>query len=106
MKRGLRICNGGKKVNSRKRHILADTEGLLLKVQRHEAGMSDSAGRQDGYGMSGQSISEDAEGGDENRHWVVESTFASLIRRRRTAFRSQDAWQTCKHRPDWRQLIK
>lgn len=31
-------------MNGRKRHILVDTEGLLLKVRVHEAGMSDSAG--------------------------------------------------------------
>ena len=31
-------------MNSRKRHLLVDTEGLLLKVKVHEAGMHDSAG--------------------------------------------------------------
>ncbi len=43
-KGGLRSYDGGKKVNGGKRHILVDTEGLLLKVKAHEAGMSDSAG--------------------------------------------------------------
>ena len=31
-------------MNGRKRHILVDTEGLVLKVKVHEAGISDSAG--------------------------------------------------------------
>ncbi len=43
-KGGLRSYDGGKEVTGRKRHILVDTEGLLLKVKVNEAGMSDSAG--------------------------------------------------------------
>ena len=43
-KGGLRSYDGGKKVNGGKRHILVDTEGLLLKVKVDEAGMSDSVG--------------------------------------------------------------
>ena len=31
-------------MNGRKRHILVDTEGLVLKVKVHEAGLSDKAG--------------------------------------------------------------
>ncbi len=31
-------------MNGRKRHILVDTQGLLLKVKVHEAGLSDKAG--------------------------------------------------------------
>ena len=31
-------------MNGRKRHILVDTQGLLLKVKVHEAGLSDKVG--------------------------------------------------------------
>ena len=31
-------------MNGRKRHILVDTQGLLMKVKVHEAGLHDSAG--------------------------------------------------------------
>lgn len=42
-------------MNGRKRHILVDTEGLVLKVKVHEAGMSDSAGAKIVLGgLSGQ----------------------------------------------------
>ena len=40
----MRGYDGGKKVNGRKRHILVDTEGLLLKVKVHEAGLHDRMG--------------------------------------------------------------
>ena len=40
----MRGYDGGKKVNGRKCHILVDTEGPLLKVKVHEAGMHDRAG--------------------------------------------------------------
>ena len=36
--------DGGKKVNGRKRHLLVDTMGLLLKVVVHEANLQDRAG--------------------------------------------------------------
>jgi putative transposase len=36
--------DGGKKVRGRKRHILVDTEGLLLKVKVHSARGADQAG--------------------------------------------------------------
>ena len=35
-KGGLRSYDGGKKINGRKRHILVDTQGLVLKVVVHE----------------------------------------------------------------------
>ena len=58
-------------MNGRKRHILVDTQGLLMKV--NEAGMHDSAGAklsegtisEDGEGMVGQRLSW-TEGVDEN----------------------------------------
>ena len=44
LKGGPRGYDGGKKVNGRKRHILVDTQGLLMKVVVHEAGLHDRAG--------------------------------------------------------------
>jgi len=41
---GERSDDGGKKVNGRKRHILTDTLGNLLKVIAHPAGLADSIG--------------------------------------------------------------
>ena len=41
---GLRGFDGGKKVNGRKRHILVDTSGLLLKVVVHPADLQDREG--------------------------------------------------------------
>jgi putative transposase len=40
---GLRGFDGGKKINGRKRHILVDTLGLLLKAVVHSAGIQDRA---------------------------------------------------------------
>lgn len=45
-KRGLKGYDGGKKVNGRKRHILVDTNGLLLKIVVHAASLSESEGGQ------------------------------------------------------------
>lgn len=36
--------DGGKKINGRKRHVLVDTQGLLLKVVVHPAGVHDRVG--------------------------------------------------------------
>ncbi|HET8908031.1 MAG TPA: IS5 family transposase [Ktedonobacterales bacterium] len=36
--------DGGKKINGRKRHLLVDTQGLLLKVVVHPAGVHDRVG--------------------------------------------------------------
>ena len=41
---GLHGYDGGKKINGRKRHILTDTEGLLLKVNVTEANYGDRKG--------------------------------------------------------------
>lgn len=41
---GPRGYDGGKKVKGRKRHILVDTQGLLLKVKVHEADVHDQEG--------------------------------------------------------------
>jgi putative transposase len=43
-KRGPRGYDGGKRVNGRKRHILVDTNGFLLKVLIHSADVLDSQG--------------------------------------------------------------
>jgi putative transposase len=43
-KRGLRGYDGGKKVKGRKRHILVDTNGLLMHVLVHEADLQDQEG--------------------------------------------------------------
>ena len=43
-KRGLRGFDAGKKVKGRKRHIVVDTQGLLLNVVVHSAGLQDPAG--------------------------------------------------------------
>ena len=43
--RGVRGYDGGKKVSGRKRHILVDTDGLLLKVSVHPADVADATGR-------------------------------------------------------------
>ena len=41
---GLRGYDGGKKVSGRKRHILVDTEGALLKARVHPADIHDRSG--------------------------------------------------------------
>ncbi len=41
---GVRGYDGGKKVNGRKRHILVDTNGFVLKVKVHPANMQDRKG--------------------------------------------------------------
>lgn len=41
---GIRGYDGGKKIKGRKRHILVDTEGLLLKIKVHEANIHDRTG--------------------------------------------------------------
>jgi transposase len=41
---GPRGFDGGKKVSGRKRHILVDTEGTLLKARVHPAGIHDRSG--------------------------------------------------------------
>jgi putative transposase len=41
---GVRGYDGGKKVSGRKRHLLVDTEGLVLRARVHEAGIADRDG--------------------------------------------------------------
>ena len=41
---GLHGYDGGKKINGRKRHIITDTEGLLIKVKITEANLGDRQG--------------------------------------------------------------
>ena len=41
---GPRGYDGGKKINGRKRHLLVDTQGLLLKVKVHGAEVMDRDG--------------------------------------------------------------
>jgi putative transposase len=41
---GLRGYDGGKKLSGRKRHVLVDTTGLVLKVVVHEANIQDREG--------------------------------------------------------------
>jgi putative transposase len=41
---GERGFDGGKKVNGRKRHLLVDGQGLVLRVRVHSAGVHDGAG--------------------------------------------------------------
>ena len=36
-RRGARCYDGGKKIRGRKRHILVDTEGFILKIMVHSA---------------------------------------------------------------------
>jgi hypothetical protein len=43
-KRGLRGYDGGKKVKGRKRHLLVDTNGLIVHVLVHEANLQDHHG--------------------------------------------------------------
>src|SRR5262249_56773983 len=43
---GLRGFDGGKQVKGRKRHVLVDTQGLLLTVTVHPAGIMDRDGVQ------------------------------------------------------------
>jgi putative transposase len=45
-KRGARGYDGGKKVKGRKRHLLVDTNGLILHVLVHEANIQDYRGGQ------------------------------------------------------------
>jgi transposase len=43
-KGGLRGYDGGKKISGRKRHLLVDTEGLVIGVAVHEASIADRDG--------------------------------------------------------------
>src|SRR5215216_5571580 len=43
-KGGVRGYDGGKKISSRKRHLLVDTEGLVLAAVVHEANIADRDG--------------------------------------------------------------
>jgi len=43
-KGGLRGYDGGKKISGRKRHLLVDTEGLVIAVAVHEASIADRDG--------------------------------------------------------------
>jgi putative transposase len=43
-KGGVRGYDGGKKINGRKRHLLVDTEGLLMGITVHEASLADRDG--------------------------------------------------------------
>jgi putative transposase len=43
-KGGVRGYDGGKKINGRKRHLLVDTEGLLMGIAVHEANIADRDG--------------------------------------------------------------
>jgi transposase len=49
--------DGGKKVKGRKRHLLVDTEGFVLKVKVHSAKMMDLRGDQDATAAGGSAIS-------------------------------------------------
>ncbi len=49
--------DGGKKVKGRKRHLLVDTEGLVLKVRVHSAKVMDHEGNQDATAAGGRAIS-------------------------------------------------
>ena len=42
---GPRGYDAGKKINGRKRHIITDTDGLLLALMVHEAGIQDRGRR-------------------------------------------------------------
>ena len=106
-------------MNGRKRHILVDTQGLLLKVNVHEAGMHDSVGAKKvleglggklprmkkmwaDYAYRGlrawvkkelgwelEIVRAKSQGSERRgfsvqaRRWVVERTFAWLVRNRR-----------------------
>ena len=41
---GVRGCDAGKKIVGRKRHLLVDTDGLILKVRVHAANVQDRDG--------------------------------------------------------------
>jgi putative transposase len=43
-KGGVRGYDGGKEVKGRKRHLLVDTQGLVLKVKVHQASLHDKEG--------------------------------------------------------------
>jgi putative transposase len=45
-KGGIRGYDGGKKISGRKRHLLVDTEGLVVGVAVHEANIADRDGHQ------------------------------------------------------------
>ena len=46
----VRGCDGGKKVKGRKRHLLVDTEGLVLRAKVHSAKVMDHEGSRCCYG--------------------------------------------------------
>src|SRR5215472_305780 len=43
-KGGARGYDGGKRIKGRKRHLLVDTQGLIIQVLVHQAGLQDHAG--------------------------------------------------------------
>jgi transposase len=71
---GERGYDGGKKVKGRKRHLLVDTEGLVLKAKVHVANIVDQ-----------ERIKPLLDGAKElfPRRWVVERSFAWIGHNRR-----------------------
>lgn len=61
-KGGIRGYDGGKKISGRKRHLLVDTEGLVIGVRVHEANIADRDGATLSLEKGRRSVAADGEG--------------------------------------------
>jgi putative transposase len=84
-KRGVRGYDGAKKVNGRKRHLLVDTGGLLMKAKVHPADLADREGARALLERVGESFpnlehlwADAGYRGAELRNWITEQLGLTL----------------------------
>ena len=111
--------DGGKKVRGRKRHLLVDTEGLVLKVNVHSAKVPDRDGLRVLVEGAREEVSSlkhlwlDAGYQGRGKRWVEEVLGLSveIVRRppkpipQKVAMRWAEEWAKEGEKPDWEKLL-
>jgi putative transposase len=111
--------DGGKKVRGRKRHLLVDTEGLVLKVKVHSAKVPDRDGLRVLLEGAREEVSSlkhlwlDAGYQGRGKRWVEEVLGLSveIVRRppkpipQKVAMRWAEEWAKEGVKPDWEKLL-
>jgi putative transposase len=111
--------DGGKKVRGRKRHLLVDTEGLVLKVKVHSANVPDRDGLRVLLEGAREEVSSlkhlwlDAGYQGRGKRWVEEVLGLSveIVRRppkpipQKVAMRWAEEWAKEGVKPDWEKLL-
>jgi len=110
---GLRGYDGGKKVKGRKRHLLVDTQGLVLKAKVHPANVMDRDGikpllervREHFRGLSHLWLDAGYNGKGKGKDWVEKELglTAQVVRRPR---RPRYVWVKEGEEIDWERLRK